>query len=123
MISNFMLDFFRAFSLTFPETIKEPNFKKSSFWERKKISSTNDFRTHFACLKLSEEDPDRIFIFQFHAFFLVPNKWKKRRWTLTKIEDLEKAVIKDLTYAAYNQVAPEKLKFPPNSPTLASLKS
>lgn len=110
-----MLDFFRLISLSFPETTEEPHFEKTSFRVRKKIFSTYDFVTQLACLKLSEKDQDLFSLFDSKLIFPVANKWGKQGWTLAKIEELEEELIKDLLCAAYNHVAPEKLKFPPNT--------
>lgn len=112
-----MLDLFRSVSLSFPETSEEPHFEKTSFRVRKKIFATYDFKTQLASLKLSEKNQDLFSLFDSRLIFPVPNKWGKQGWTLAKIEDLEEHVIRDLLCAAFNQVAPEKLKFPPNSPS------
>ena len=107
-----MLDFFRNFSLSLPETTEEPHFEKTSFRVRKKIFASYDFHTHLACLKLSEKDQDLFSLFDSSVVFPVPNKWGKQGWTLAKIDSLEEDVIRDLICAAFNQVAPEKLKIP-----------
>lgn len=112
-----MLDFFRSFSLSLPESTEEPHFEKTSFRVKKKIFATYDFQTKLACLKLSEQDQDLFCLFDSSLIFPVPNKWGKQGWTLAKIEDLEVEVIKDLLCAAYNQVAPENLKLPPSDPS------
>ena len=112
-----MLDFFRSFSLSFPETTEEPHFEITSFRVRKKIFATYDFQTQLACLKLSEKEQDLFSLFDSKLIFPVQNKWGKQGWTLAKIEDLEQEMIKDLLSAAFNNVAPEKLKLPPNSPS------
>jgi hypothetical protein len=83
---------------------------------RKKIFVTYDFDTRFACFKLSEKDQDLFSLFDSSLVFPVPNKWGKQGWTLAKIEALDQGVIQDIICAAYNQVAPEKLKLPPSSP-------
>lgn len=111
-----MLDFFRSFSLSFPETTEAPHFEKTSFRVRKKIFATYDSRTEFACLKLSEKDQDLFCLFDSKLIFPVQNKWGKQGWTFAKIGDLDEELIKDLLCAAYNQVAPEKLKLPPPNP-------
>ncbi|HSF53113.1 MAG TPA: MmcQ/YjbR family DNA-binding protein [Algoriphagus sp.] len=111
-----MLDFFRSFSLSLPETTEEPHFEKTSFRVRKKIFATYDSSTQLACLKLSENDQDLFSLFDSKVIFPVPNKWGKQGWTFVKIEDLEEEVLKDLLCSAYNQVAPEKLKIPPTNP-------
>lgn len=122
MISNFMLDFFKAFYSSFSKTSEEQSFKKSSFWVRKKIFATYDFTSQLACLKPSEKDQELITLFDSRRIFPIPNMWEKPGGALAKIEDMEEEVIKDLLCAAYNHVAPEKLKFHPNSPTLTRLK-
>lgn len=118
-----MIDFFRSFSLSFPEIIEEPHFEKTSFRVRKKIYATYDFQTQLACLKLSEKEQDLFSLFDSERIFPFPNKWGKQGWTLAKIGDLEEEVIKDLLSAAFNKVAPEKLKLPPNSPPLGNHES
>lgn len=109
-----MLDFFRNFSLSLPETTEEPHFEKTSFRVRKKIFATYDSKTKLACLKLSEKDQDLFSLFDPSLIFPVQNKWGKQGWTLARIEGLEDEVIRDLICAAFNQVAPEKLKTPPS---------
>lgn len=108
-----MLDFFRSFSLSLPEATEAPHFEKTSFRVKKKIFATFDSRTQLACVKLSETDQDLFCLFDSELIFPLPNKWGKQGWTLVKIEDLDKEVIRDLLCAAYNQVAPKKLKLPP----------
>ncbi|OOG77630.1 MmcQ/YjbR family DNA-binding protein [Algoriphagus sp. A40] len=110
-----MLDFFRSFSLSLPESTEAPHFEKTSFRVRNKIFATFDFQTKLACLKLSEKDQDLFSLFDSKVIFPVPNKWGKQGWTFAKIDHLEVEVIKDLLCAAYNQVAPEKLKLPPTN--------
>jgi predicted DNA-binding protein (MmcQ/YjbR family) len=107
-----MLDFFRSLSLSYPETIEAPHFEKTSFRVRKKIFATYDFQSKLACLKLSERDQDLFCLSDSSLIFPVPNKWGKQGWTLAKIDELEEEVILDLIRAAYNQMAPEKLKQP-----------
>lgn len=111
-----MLDFFRSFALSLPETMEAPHFKKTSFRVRKKIFATFDLNTKTACLKLSEKDQDLFCLFDSKLIFPVQNKWGKQGWTLAKIDDLEQEIIRDLLLAAYNEVAPEKLKLPPTNP-------
>lgn len=110
-----MLNFFRSLALSFPETLEAPHFEKTSFRVRKKIFATYDFKTQLACLKLSENDQDLFCLFDSKLIFPVPNKWGKQGWTLAKIDNLEEEIITDLLHAAYNQVAPEKLKLPPTN--------
>ena len=112
-----MFDFFRNAALSFPEATEEPHFEKTSFRVRKKIFATYDFKTFLACLKLSEKDQDLFSLFDSNLIFPVQNKWGKQGWTLAKIESLNEEIIKDLLYAAFCQVAPEKLKNPPSSST------
>ena len=112
-----MLDIFRSISLSFPETSEEPHFEKTSFRVRKKIFATYDFTTQLACLKLSEKDQNLFSLVASRLIFPVPNKWGKQGWTLAKIDDLKEDLIRDLLCAAFNQVAPEKLKFPPSPPS------
>jgi predicted DNA-binding protein (MmcQ/YjbR family) len=111
-----MLDFFRSFALSFPETLEAPHFERTSFRVRKKIFATYDFHTKTACLKLSEKDQDLFCLFDSKLIFPVQNKWGKQGWTLAKIDDLEQGFIRDLLHAAYNEVAPKKLKLPPTNP-------
>ncbi len=111
-----MLAFFRSISLALPETTEVPHFEKTSFRVRKKIFATYDFKTQLACLKLSEKDQDLFCLSDSRLIFPVPNKWGKQGWTLAKIGDLKEDIIRDLLCAAYNQVAPEKLKLPPPHP-------
>ncbi|GAA0879162.1 hypothetical protein GCM10009119_21300 [Algoriphagus jejuensis] len=115
-----MLNFFRSFSLSLPESTEEPHFEKTSFRVRKKIFATYDPKTQLASLKLSETDQDLFSLFDPNLIFPVPNKWGKQGWTLAKIEALNREVIKDLLLAAFNQVAPEKLKISPDNPSPTS---
>ena len=111
-----MLDFFHSLALSFPETLEAAHFEKTYFRVRKKIFATYDYKTRLSCLKLSEKEQDLFCLFDSNLIFPVPNKWGKQGWTLAKIDDLQEEIIKDLLHAAYNQVAPEKLKLPPNNP-------
>jgi len=112
-----MLSFFRKTALSYPETTEAPHFQNTSFRVRKKIFATYDFNKQLACLKLSEKDQDLFSLFDSSLIFPVPNKWGKQGWTLAKIEALNEEIIRDLLYAAFCQVAPEKLKNPPHSST------
>ena len=112
-----MFDFFRNAALSFPEATEEPHFEKTSFRVRKKIFATYDSKTFLACLKLSEKDQDLFSLFDPNRIFPVPNKWGKQGWTLAKIDSLNEEIIRDLLLAAFNQVAPEKLKIPTSNPS------
>ncbi len=110
-----MLAFFRKTALSYPETSEAPHFEKTSFRVRKKIFATYDFNTQLASLKLSQKDQDLFSLFDSQLIFPVPNKWGKQGWTFVRIGDLNEEVIRDLVYAAFCQVAPEKLKNPPDT--------
>jgi predicted DNA-binding protein (MmcQ/YjbR family) len=101
---------FQQLALSFPETSEQPHFEKPSFRIGKKIFATYDKQNNRACIKLSEADQDVFSLFDKSIIYSVPNKWGKQGWTNIELNKIKKGMIKELLTAAYNEVAPKKLK-------------
>jgi predicted DNA-binding protein (MmcQ/YjbR family) len=101
---------FKQIALSFPETSEQPHFEKTSFRVNKKIFATYDTLNNRACLKLSEQAQDIFSLFDKTIIYPVPNKWGKQGWTNMELKKVPREMCIDALTAAYNEVAPKKLK-------------
>lgn len=106
---------FSQLALSFPETSEQPHFEKTSFRVGKKIFATYDKANNRACIKLSESDQDLFSLRDKTIIYPVPNKWGKQGWTNVELKKVSSAMFKDALTAAYNEVAPKKLKVLPKT--------
>lgn len=101
---------FRQIALSFPGTSEQPHFEKISFRAGKKIFATYDEKNKRACLKLSSIDQNVFCLFDKSIIYPVPNKWGTQGWTLIEMKRIKKPMFIDALTAAWNEVAPPKLK-------------
>ena len=99
----------RSWALSFPETIEEPHFEKTSFRVRKKIFATYDDKNNSAALKLKEADQDFFSSLAKGVIYPVKNKWGAQGWTIIELEKTDKDLFEDILERAYCAVAPDKL--------------
>ena len=96
---------FKALALSFPQTVEQPHFEKTSFRFRKKIFSTVSEETYLAVIKLSAIDQFVFCSFDKTIIYPVDNKWGKQGWTVINLKKVRKDMLKDALTTAYNQVA------------------
>jgi predicted DNA-binding protein (MmcQ/YjbR family) len=101
---------FRALALSFPETIEQPHFEKTSFRIGKKIFATYDDKNKRACIKLSEIDQNVFSSYNKEIIYPVPNKWGNQGWTFIELKTIPKAMFIDALKTAYNEVVSKKNK-------------
>lgn len=102
-------DDLKKIALSFPETIEEPHFEKTSFRVKKKIFATYDDKNKRACIKLSAIDQDVFSSSDKHIIYPVDNKWGKQGWTLIEMSKVHSDLFLDALTTAYCEVAPKKL--------------
>ena len=98
----------RALALSFPDTVEQPHFEKTSFRIKKKIFATYAALDKRACLKLSEIDQSVFCSFDKSIVYPVPNKWGKQGWTLFELNLIEKEMLADALETAYKEVTKKK---------------
>jgi predicted DNA-binding protein (MmcQ/YjbR family) len=103
------IDTFRKLALSFPETIEDTHFEKTSFRVKKKIFATYDDKNKRACIKLSEIDQDVFSSVDKTVIFPVDSKWGKQGWTFIELKKVRKDIFTDALTTAYCEVAPKKL--------------
>ena len=96
---------FKELALSFPETVEQPHFEKTSFRFRKKIFATLSEETSLAVIKLSAVDQSVFSSFDKTIIYPVENKWGKQGWTAINLKKVRKNMLKDALTTAYNQVA------------------
>ena len=100
---------FRIMVLSFPETMEQPHFEKTSFRIRKKIFATLDEKTHVAVLKLSLIDQSVFCDINKTMIYPAEGEWGKHGWTKTELKKISRAILKDLLTTSYCLVAPAQL--------------
>lgn len=98
----------REIALSFPDTVEQPHFEKTSFRAKKKIFATYSTHDKRACLKLSEIDQSVFCSFDNTIVYPVPNKWGKQGWTLFELNQIEKEMLTDALETAYKEVTKKK---------------
>ncbi len=98
----------RELALSFPDTVEQPHFEKTSFRAKKKIFATYSANDKRACLKLSEIDQSVFCTFNAAIIYPVPNKWGKQGWTLFELNHIEKEMLHDALETAYKEVTKRK---------------
>ncbi|RYU92838.1 MmcQ/YjbR family DNA-binding protein [Emticicia agri] len=98
----------RALALSFPDTVEQPHFEKTSFRTKKKIFATYAALDKRVCLKLSEIDQSVFCSFDKSIVYPVPNKWGKQGWTLFELTLIEKEMLADALATAYKEVTKKK---------------
>ena len=98
----------RNIALSFPDTVEQPHFEKTSFRAKKKIFATYSAYDKRACLKLSEIDQSVFCSFNKSIIYPVPNKWGKQGWTLFELNKIEVEMLHDALETAYKEVTRKK---------------
>jgi predicted DNA-binding protein (MmcQ/YjbR family) len=101
----------REIALSFPDTVEQPHFEKTSFKAKKKIFATYSTHDKRGCLKLSEIDQSVFCAFNKKIIYPVPNKWGKQGWTLFELNQLDKEMLQDALESAYNEVIKKKCHY------------
>jgi hypothetical protein len=103
------IETFRQLALSFPETVEQPHFEKTSFRVDKKIFATLSFADQIAVFKLSEIDQSVFCSFDNTIIYPVKGNWGKQGWTMVALKKVKKYMLKDILKTAYCEVAPKKL--------------
>ena len=103
------IETFRQLALSFPGTVEQPHFEKTSFRVNKKIFATLSLADNRAVLKLSEIDQSVFSSFDNTIIYPVNGNWGKQGWTKVELKKVRKDMLKDILKTAYCEVAPKKL--------------
>ena len=105
-IENTLVDIetFRQLALSFPETIEQSHFDKTSFRVKKKIFATLDIKNSRACLMLSEMDQSVFCAYDKSIIYPVPNKWGRHGATFVELKMVRKTMLKDALKQAYTKI-------------------
>ncbi len=98
----------RELAMSFPDTMEQPHFEKTSFRARKKIFATYSSYDKRACLKLSAIDQSVFSSFNKAIIYPVPNKWGLQGWTFFELNGIEKEMLQDALETAYKEVTKKK---------------
>ncbi|HVE60183.1 MAG TPA: MmcQ/YjbR family DNA-binding protein [Chitinophagaceae bacterium] len=101
---------FKELALSFPDTIEQPHFEKTSFRIKKKIFATLSIENNIACLKLSPIDQSVFCSIDKTIIYPVPNKWGQQGATLIDLKKVRKSILKDALTTAYNEVSKSRSK-------------
>ena len=96
---------FRTMTLSFPETMEQPHFEKTSFRIRKKIFATLDKKPHIAVLKLSLIDQSVFCDINKNIIYPVESEWGRQGWTKVELKKINRNILKDILTTAYCLVA------------------
>jgi len=100
---------FRKLALSFPESVEQPHFHKTSFRVKKKIFATFDEKTRLAVVKFSLVDQSVFTDVSKGALYPVQGGWGKSGFTYIDLRKVNKEMLKDAMTISYCKVAPEKL--------------
>ena len=103
------IETFRELALSFPETLEQPHFEKTSFRVNKKIFATLSLKDRLAVVKISEIDQSVFCSFDNTIIYPVNGNWGKQGWTMVELKKVRKDMLKDILKIAYCEVAPKKL--------------
>lgn len=96
---------FRKLALSFPETIEQPHFEKTSFRVKKKIFSTLDISRGLAVVKLSDEDQSIFIAYNKKTIYPVKGAWGKQGWTTIELREIKKELLVVVLEASYQLVS------------------
>lgn len=102
------IETFRTLALSFPNTMEEPHFEKTSFRINKKIFATFDEKNNRAVLKLNEIDQSVFCASSELIFYPIPNKWGKQGWTIVELSKVRPEMFEDALILSYQNVAFKK---------------
>ena len=95
---------FRLLALSFPGTVEQPHFEKTSFRVKKKIFATLSIESNKAVLKLSLIDQSVFCAFDKSIIYPVIGSWGKQGWTVVELKKIRKPMLKDALSTAYSEV-------------------
>ncbi len=101
---------FRQISLSFPGTVEQAHFEKTSFRVKKKIFATLDEMHKKATLKFQAIDQSVFCLIDTSAIYPVPNKWGKQGWTIFDLAKVNNEIMKDALSVSYKTVAATSAK-------------
>src|SRR6476659_5394362 len=99
----------RSMALSFPGTMEQPHFEKTSFRIRKKIFATLDEKNHVAVFKISLIDQSVFCDINSTMIYPVEGGWGKKGWTKVELKKIKRGLLEDILTRAYCLVAPAKL--------------
>ena len=99
---------FKKLALSFPDTVEQPHFEKTSFRTKKKIFATLAEEKKLAVIKLSLIDQSVFCSFDKTVIYPVDNKWGQQGWTVINLEKVRKDILLDALATAYNETAKTK---------------
>ena len=99
---------FRKLALSFPGTVEQPHFEKTSFRANKKIFATLSVENHLAVVKLSPIDQSVFCAFDESVIFPVNNKWGLQGWTNIDLKKVRKDMLQDALTTAYQEAIKPK---------------
>ena len=95
---------FRQLALSFPGTIEQPHFEKTSFRVKKKIFATLSIETNKAVLKLLPIDQSVFCAFDKTIIYPVTGGWGKQGWTVFELKKIRKPMLQDALSTSYSTV-------------------
>ncbi len=99
---------FRELALSFPNSIEQAHFNKTSFRVNKKIFATLNKNESEVVLKLSLIDQDVFNKMSSGIFSPVANKWGRHGWTVVELKNVDMDMLKDGLKCAYDEVLKAK---------------
>lgn len=102
------IDAFRKLVLSFPGTVEQPHFEKTSFRVNKRIFATLSTETHVVVVKLSPIDQSVFCLIDKAVIYPVNNKWGLQGWTSIDLKKVTKDVLKEALALAYGEVLKPK---------------
>lgn len=99
---------FKRLALSFPDTVEQPHFEKTSFRTKKKIFATLAVEKKLAFIKLSPVDQSVFCAFDKTVIYPVDNKWGQQGWTVINLQKVRKDMLLDALTVAYNEVVKTK---------------
>lgn len=102
------IDTLRKLALSFPDSVEQPHFEKTSFRVNKKIFATLDTSNNQAVVKLSEIDQSVFCEFDSAIIYPVKGAWGKKGWTTIELCKVKKSILVDVLSTAYQLVSKKK---------------
>ena len=95
---------FRQLALSFPGTVEQAHFDKTSFRVKKKIFATLSIESKSAVLKLSPLEQSVFCTFDKTIIYPVKGTWGKHGWTVFDLNKIRKSMMQDALSTAYSEV-------------------
>ncbi len=98
----------KSIALSFPETVEQPHFEKSSIRINKKIFITLDSKRQIATVKLNAKSQDLFSLFDPKIVYPVPNKWGLQGWTIVELNLIDLDFLREIIEEAFQTVSKSK---------------